>query len=123
MHKTKSLIGRRYDGTFGKIGTLLLPVPVQPQEPTPQTLQWLTTLAQARATGQTMLVGQMGALWIEIIGLGEMLGTYTIRQLPTGIPPAFYSPLTQQKNYYTTEIHAAILRAELSSLFLFDPRE
>ena len=114
MLKTKQVINSK---TGKSRGFMFWTEPDAPQEPTLETLTWLHSIATGRATGQKMLVGKLGDLWIEIIGYGDLLGTYTVRQLPDGNPPAFYSPLTQQKNHYSADIHAATLRAELECLF------
>ena len=120
MLQTKQVINSQ---TGQPRGFIFWSVPDKPQEPTPATLQWLTKIAQTRATGQKIIAGKLSGLWVEIEGAGEMLGTYAVRQLPDGNAPAFYSPLTQQKNLYSAEIHAATLRADLEYLFIFDPRD
>jgi len=101
---------------------------VAPDEPTPETLDWLRTVARARATGDKMLVGIYQGVWIEVIDHGEMLDSFVIRQLPDGTSPAFYPPpclafeMTQKRIWHTTEVNAAVLRAGLACLFVFDPR-
>ena len=122
MLKTAQRIGKRFDGTIGPVGFFFWSELDSPQEPTAETLKWLHAIAITRATGQKIIAGKLNGIWIEIEGEGEMLGTYAVRQLPDGTPPAFYSPLTQQKNHYSADIHAATLRADLECLFVFDPR-
>lgn len=130
MLTTKKRIEKRFDGKLGPVGVFFFSTPEGAQEPTAATQhsiprpigEWLRTIATARATGQKMLVGKFNGLWVEIEGNGEMLETYTIRQLPDGKPPQFYSETTQQKNHYSADVHACTLRKQLQALFIFDPR-
>lgn len=120
MLQTKPLISTTFDNKPGPVGFFFGPPPQA--EPTAQTLKWLQSVANQRATGDKMLVGLYRGHWVEITGTGEMLETYAARQLPDGSPPLFYNPITQARNHYSADVHSCTLRQHLEALFVYDPR-
>ncbi|MHC4749251.1 MAG: hypothetical protein ACYTFW_05190 [Planctomycetota bacterium] len=101
--------------SFGILGWTVQDVPEEPQ---PETLDWLKKICVARRFEGRILAGIYQGTWIEILNQLED-GYYHVRQLDA-MRPIFLSPWPpSEQTHYTADLSPEALQDGLSCCFLF----